>query len=64
MPRRAISMPALVATRFNPAMKATYERLVRSGKPPRLALTAVMPKLLVLADALIRDDREWAKSAP
>ena len=62
--RRAISMPALVATRFNPAMKATYERLVRSGKPPKLALTAVMRKLLVLADALIRDDREWARTAP
>jgi len=64
MLRRAISMPALVATRFNPAMKATYERLVRSGKPPNLALTAVLRKLLVLADALIRDDREWAKTAP
>ena len=33
----------------------------RRGKPAKVALTAVMRKLVVLADALIRDDREWAE---
>lgn len=57
-------MPALVATRFNPALKATYDRLRHAGKPAKLALTAVMRKLVVLADALIRDNRKWTKTAP
>jgi transposase len=35
-------MPALVATRFNPDMKAKYEQLINAGKPAKLALTAVM----------------------
>ena len=64
MLRRAVYMPALVATRCNPAMKRTYQRLIGAGKPAKLALTAVMRKLVVLADALIRDDRKWAKAAP
>lgn len=64
MLRRAVYMPALVATRFNPAMKATYARLLAAGKPAKLALTAVMRKLVVLADALVRDDRKWADTAP
>lgn len=64
MLRRAVYMPALVATRFNPAMKATYDRLIGAGKPAKLALTAVMRKLVVLADVLIRDDRQWTKAAP
>jgi transposase len=45
-------------------MKATYERLRKAGKPAKLAITAVMRKLVVLADTLIRDDREWVKLAP
>ena len=47
MLRRAIYMSALVATRFNPAMKATYARLLAAGKPAKLSLTAVMRKLVV-----------------
>ncbi|MEM7500339.1 MAG: IS110 family transposase, partial [Pseudomonadota bacterium] len=39
-------------------------RLNENGKPPKVALTAVMRKLIVLANALIRDHRRWtAKSA-
>lgn len=57
--RRGLCMPALVATRFNPELRATYQRLVAAGKPKKLALVAVMRKLLVLANALIRDGRKW-----
>ena len=35
------------------------ESLTARGKPPKLALTAVMRKLIVLANALIRDNRNW-----
>jgi len=58
--RDSLYMPALVAVRFNPDMKARYERLRNAGKPAKVALTAVMRKLLELANALVRDDRKWA----
>jgi transposase len=61
--RRALYMPALVAVRFNPDMRASYERLVAAGKPKKLALVAIMRKLLVLANALLRDGRKWASRA-
>ena len=47
-----------------PDLKATYDRLRANGKPFKLALTAVMRKLLILANALIRDDRTWAPAKP
>lgn len=59
--RHALYMPALVASRFNPDMKAKYQQLIAAGKPPKVALTAVMRKLIVLANALIRDQRKWTK---
>ena len=55
---------ALSAVRCNPDLKATYDRLRAKGKPFKLALTAVMRKLLILANALIRDDRTWAPAKP
>ena len=53
-------MPALVAVRFNADLKAKYESLRAAGKPPKVALTAVMRKLVILANALLRDGRAWA----
>jgi len=61
--RRAVYMPALVAARFNPDMKATYDRLRAAGKPAKLALTAVMRKLIVLANALLKANRTWTPKA-
>lgn len=57
--RRSLYMPALAAARFNPDLKAKYKALTQKGKPPKLALTAIMRKLIVLANALIRSDRKW-----
>lgn len=45
--RSALYMAALVASRFNPVIKAFYLRLRSAGKPPKLALTASMRKLLI-----------------
>lgn len=59
--RRAIYLPAIVATRFNPDMKAKYEQLISAGKCKKQAITAVMRKLIVMANALLRDRREWAE---
>ena len=58
--RQALYMPALVAARFNADLKAKYRALIAAGKPAKVALTAIMRKLLILANALLRDGRTWA----
>jgi transposase len=58
--RQALYMPALVAVRFNSDLKAKYEALRIAGKPPKVALTAIMRKLVILANALVRDARTWS----
>ncbi|NSZ66839.1 MULTISPECIES: IS110 family transposase [Rhizobium/Agrobacterium group] len=57
--RHALYMPALVACRFNPQLKTKYEELTKAGKPPKVAITAVMRKLIVLANALLRKNQKW-----
>ena len=57
--RQALFMPALSAIRHNPDLRRKYESLLARGKPPKLALAAVMRKLVVLANALLQQDRLW-----
>lgn len=57
--RDALYMPALTASRRNPDLAKTYQRLIAAGKPAKLALTCVMRKLLELANALVKANREW-----
>jgi len=60
--RQALYMPALVAARFNPSLKAKYQKLVARGKPAKIAITAVMRNLIVTANALLKADRCWQQS--
>ena len=60
--RQALYMPALVAARFNPDLKEKYQQLVAAGKPAKIAITAVMRKLVVTANALLKADRLWAST--
>jgi len=60
--RKALYMPALVAARFNPDLKAKYQQLIAAGKPPKVAITAVMRKLVVTANALLKANRTWQPS--
>lgn len=60
--RQALYMPALVAARYNPDLKAKYKQLIAEGKPAKVAITAVMRKLIVTANALLKADRLWVKS--
>ncbi len=53
--RRVLYMAAVVAARFNPILRAFYERLVAAGKPKKVALTAVMRKLVVLLNHLLKN---------
>jgi transposase len=62
--RQALYMPALVAMRFNPDLKAKYQALKAAGKPPKVAITALMRKLIILANALIKAQRKWAPKTP
>lgn len=62
--RQALYMPALVAMRFNPDLKAKYDQLKAAGKAPKLAITAIMRKLVLLANALLRDGRKWTPALP
>jgi transposase len=57
--RAPIYMACLVAIRFNPPLKAFYRRLREAGKPARLALVAVMRKLLTILNAMLRDNTRW-----
>lgn len=63
-PRRALYMAALSASRWEPACKACYQRLVADGKPHKVALVAVMRKLVCLLGALLRADRCWQAAPP
>lgn len=62
--RQALYMPALVAMRFNPSLKAKYDQLKAAGKASKVAIAAIMRKLVVLANALLRGHRNWAPSPP
>nr|ELR5133353.1 IS110 family transposase [Providencia rettgeri] len=57
--RTALYMATLVATRFNPVIKAFYTRLVAAGKPKKVALVACMRKLLTILNAMLRKNEEW-----
>jgi transposase len=43
-------------------MKAKYQALRAAGKAPKVALTAIVRRLLILANALLRDGRTWSPS--
>lgn len=60
--RTALYMSALVATRFNPVIKAFYIRLVAAGKPKKVALVACMRKLLTILNAILRKNELWNES--
>ena len=57
--RTALYMATLTATRWNPVIRACYERLVAAGKQKKVAIVACMRKLLVILNAMIRDHRPW-----
>ena len=63
-PRNLLYMAATSAIRFNPPMQAFFERLRASGKQHKVAMVAVMRKLITLVNALLRADREWQPAPP
>jgi transposase len=57
--RNVLYMSALAAIRFNPILKAFAERLTQNGKAAKVVLVACMRKLLILLNAMIRDNLMW-----
>lgn len=57
--RDALYMPALVALRYNPDLKAKYSTMINAGKPAKVAITTIMRKLIQLANTLIKQNRKW-----
>jgi transposase len=54
--RCGLYMAALVAARRNPILAPFYQRLRQAGKPPKLALTAIMRKLLIALNSALKTD--------
>ena len=62
--RPPLYMAALVASRSNPTLGATYARLLDRGKPPKLALVALMRKILTTLNAMLRNTTPWQQQPP
>jgi transposase len=61
-PRRMLYLAALAAKRFDPALKAFAQRLLDNGKPPKLAIVAVMRKLIEAANLVLQRGQPWLPS--
>ena len=63
-PRKVLYMAALSASMHNPDLQRIFLRLKAAGKCHKVAIVAIMRKLIVLANVLLRDARPWAEIAP
>lgn len=60
--RTALYLSAMVAIRYNPAIKRFYERLLQTGKHKKVALTACIRKIVTALNAMLRDNKPWQPS--
>lgn len=61
--RPPLYMASLSAIRFNSAIHAFYQQLISRGKLPKVAITACMRKLLIMLNAMLRDNKTWRTAA-
>ncbi|WP_070155977.1 IS110 family transposase [Sphingobium phenoxybenzoativorans] len=61
--RCALYMATLPAIRCNPTIRAFYQHLRAQGKAPKVAITAAMRKLLIIANTIVQHDKPWANLA-
>jgi transposase len=62
-PRRMLYLAAIAAKRFDPGFNAFAERLLATGKPPKVAIVAVMRKLIEAANLVLSRQRPWVPTA-
>ena len=60
--RNKLYMAAVVAARHNPVLRPFYQGLLSSGKPKKVALTACMRKLLIILNAMVKNQTIWRPS--
>ncbi len=60
--RAALYMSTLAATRYNPVIRAFYQRLCAAGKAKKVALTASMHKLLMILNAMLKTRTPWQEN--
>lgn len=57
--RAQLYMPAVSASRYDPAMRARYKELIARGKAPKQALTAIMRKLVHVCYGVVKNDQDY-----
>lgn len=62
--RAALYMATMSAARYDPTIKAFYQRLLQAGKPKKVALTACMHKLLTIINAVLKSGTPWQAGYP
>jgi transposase len=62
-PRTALYLAAMIASRYNPVLKALHDRMRAAGKPPKVVFVAVARKLLTILNAMVRDGTQWEVTA-
>lgn len=60
--RQALFMATLVATKHNPVIRSFYQRLLAQGKAKMIALVACMRKLLLILNAILKENKPWKYS--
>jgi len=62
--RNILYMAAVAASRHNPVLRPFYERLIAAGKPAKVALIAVLRRLVVFANAVLKSGQPWRGAVP
>jgi transposase len=57
--RTVLYMAIHSARRFNPVIRAFYDRLIQAGKLPKVALIACMRKMLTILNAMVATGKAW-----
>lgn len=57
--RKALYMPALCALRHNQPLKEYYQRLLAKGKKPKVAIVAVIRKMVITLNAMVKNNEGW-----
>jgi transposase len=63
VPRNALYMCALTAIKHNPVLKDFYNRLIARGKPFKVAMVAVMHKLIIFANSILKKEENYMAKA-
>ena len=58
-PRKALYMAALTAAYHNPVFKLFFQKLIKKGKAAKVAIVAIMRRLIVIINAMVRDKTKW-----